>query len=201
MFTGQGECHLSLRKFASLACAVVLCAPLLRAESKTFVVAPDQSTVAFTLGGMVHSVHGTFSVKSGKIVFDSDNSEISGSIVVAAGSGKSGDTKRDRRMTKDVLEAGKFTGVSFAPQSLNGEIASSGKSTVQITGVFTVHGSPHELTVPVKIDIEGNKCRAETSFLVPYVRWGMKDASTLMIKVGKEVEVNLILVGQISTGS
>jgi polyisoprenoid-binding protein YceI len=194
---------LKLRRYVCVVCFIALCAPGVWAQSKTFTVAPDLSKVAFTLADVVHvhSIHGTFHIQSGSMQFDNDASRISGSIVVAAGSGQSGDAKRDRRMTMDVLEAPQFAVASFTPQNIEGSIAASGDSTVQITGIFTLHGSPHELTIPVKINIDGNSCRAKTSFLVPYVKWGLKDPSELMLKVGtvsKVVKIDLTLVGQIS---
>jgi polyisoprenoid-binding protein YceI len=194
---------LNLRRYLYLACFVALSAPGLTAQRQTFTVAPAQSKVAFTLGDVLHSIHGTFHIQSGSIQFDSDASQISGSIVVAAGSGESGDEKRDRRMTMDVLEAPQFAVVSFTPQKLEGSIAASGDSTVQITGLFTLHGSAHELIIPVKIHIDGSNCRAKTSFLVPYVRWGLKDPSELfkVSTVSKIVKIDLTLVGQISPAS
>lgn len=192
---------MKLRGYVCIVCFIALCAPGIWAQSKTFTVAPDLSKVAFTLGDVVHSIHGTFHIQSGSIQFDNDASRISGSIVVAAGSGKSGNVKRDRRMTMDVLEAPQFAVASFTPQNIEGSIAASGDSTVQITGIFTLHGTPHELTIPVKINIDGSSCRAKTSFLVPYVRWGLKDPSELMLKVStvsKVVKIDLTLVGQIS---
>ncbi len=176
---------------------VLLCAGLAGAQTTTVRIDPVQSQVSFTLGDVLHTVRGNFQVSEGEVRFNRDASTVSGVINVGAGSGKSGNDTRDRRMSKDVLEAGKFTTVSFAPQTMTGSLAESGDSTVQVTGLFTVHGSSHPLTVPVSVHIEGGRCSATTHFVVPYVQWGMKDPSTFVLRVAKEVSIDLTLAGKI----
>jgi polyisoprenoid-binding protein YceI len=81
---------------------------------------------------------------------------------------------------------------------MNGSISAPGDSTVQVDGVFTLHGTPHDLTVPMQIHMEGENCTAKTRFIIPYVKWGLKDPSTFLLRVGKEVDINITLVGQLS---
>jgi polyisoprenoid-binding protein YceI len=176
----------------------LLLAPVAFAQHATFNINPDSSQVAFTLGGSDHGVHGTFHVQSGSIDFDRGAPNMSGTVVVAAGSGTSGNGSRDHKMTTEVLDAAHFAEVSFVPRSYEGTIAASGDSTIQVTGAFTLHGTPHELTVPVQIHIEGANLTAKTHFTVPYVQWGLKDPSMFMMKVAKEVGIDLTLVGRSS---
>jgi polyisoprenoid-binding protein YceI len=51
------------------------------AQSRTFDLDPAQTTVAFTLGDVLHTVHGTFHLKPGKIQFDDTTGEASGELV------------------------------------------------------------------------------------------------------------------------
>ena len=102
---------------------------------------------------------GTFHVQSGSIDFDRSAQTISGSVVVAAGSGDSGEPSRDKKMNSDVLDVAHFAEISFVPKSYQGTIAASGDSTIQVTGVFTLHGTPHDLTVPMQIHIDGTTSR------------------------------------------
>ena len=169
------------------------------AQRQSFAVDPQASEVAFSLGATMHSVHGTFHVGSGAIDFDRSASTISGSIQVGAGSGNSGNDTRDKKMTDEILNATQFASVSFVPRSYQGAIAPSGDSTIQVTGTFTLHGTPHELTVPTQIHIDGNKCTAKAHLSIPFVKWGLKDPSTFMLKVEKNVEVDLTLVGRLTT--
>lgn len=183
--------------------SLVISVPLLFAQlafgqHQTFTVAPKASEVAFTLGASDHTVKGTFHVQSGSVSFDRGAPAISGSVVVAAGSGDSGNQGRDKKMNHDVLDVAHFAEVSFAPKSYQGTIAASGDSTIQVTGVFTLHGTPHDLTVPMQIHIDGSSLTAKTHFTVPYVQWGLKDPSIFILKVAKEVGIDLTLVGRLS---
>jgi polyisoprenoid-binding protein YceI len=176
----------------------LILAPVAFAQHQTFTVNPDPSKVAFALGGSGHHVDGTFHVQTGSIDFDRGAQTISGSIVVAAGSGNSGEPSRDKKMNSDVLEVAKFAEVSFMPKSYTGTVAASGDSTIQVTGVFTLHGTPHDLTVPMQIHIDGATLTAKTQFQVPYVQWGLKDPSIFILKVAKVVDIDLTLVGNLA---
>ncbi len=168
------------------------------AQSSTFVADAAQSKVAFTLGGNFHTVEGTFQVSKGEVTFHPKSPEMAGEIDVAASSGQSGNESRDRRMTKDILEVMRFDVVSFKPQQMLGTVAETGDSTVEISGIFTVHGESHPLKMPVVVHVEDGKCVAKAHFVVPYVQWGMKDPSTFVFRVAKEVTVDLTLVGKIA---
>lgn len=171
------------------------------AQQQTLKIEPQSSIVAFSLGDVLHEVHGTFHVQSGTVDFDPSASKIGGGVVVAAGSGKSGNDTRDRKMTTEILDAAHFAEVSFAPRNYQGTISPTGDSKIQVTGVFTLHGAQHELTVPMEIHIEGTSCTVKTHFAVPYVKWGLKDPSTFILRVSKEVEIDLTLVGALTRPS
>ena len=64
--------------------------------------------------------------------------------------------------------------------------------------VFTLHGAPHDLTVPMQVHIEGTALAAKTHFQVPYVQWGLKDPSIFILKVAKVVDIDLTLGGTLS---
>ena len=174
-------------------------APAAFAQHQNFTVNPDASKVAFSLGGNTHHVDGTFHVQSGSIDFDRSAQTISGLVVVAAGSGNSGDQGRDKKMNSDVLDVAHFAEISFAPKSFQGTVAASGDSTIQVTGVFTLHGTPQDLTVPMLIHIDGTAITAKAHFTVPYVQWGLKDPSIFILKVAKVVDIDLTLVGTLSS--
>jgi polyisoprenoid-binding protein YceI len=172
--------------------------PVALAQHQTFTVNPDASKVAFSLGGSGHHVDGTFHVQSGSIDFDRSSQSISGSVVVSAGSGDSGEPSRDKNMNANVLDVAQYAEISFAPKSYQGTVAASGDSTIQVAGVFTLHGTPHDLTVPMQIHIDGATLTAKTHFAVPYVQWGLKDPSIFILKVAKVVDIDLTLLGSLS---
>ena len=172
-------------------------APVALAQHQSFAINPDSSKVAFSLGGNTHHVDGIFHVQSGSIGFDRGAQSIAGSVVVAAGSGNSGDQGRDKKMNTDVLEVAHYAEISFVPKSYQGTIAATGDSTLQITGIFTLHGTPHDMTVPMQIHIDGATLEAKTHFTIPYVKWGLKDPSIFILKVAKDVDIDLTLVGSL----
>jgi polyisoprenoid-binding protein YceI len=186
-----------MKLFAVFALTVIL-GPATLAQHQTFVVNPDASDVKMTLNTTHEVVNGTFHVQSGSINFDRTASHISGIVIVAAGSGKTGNDSRDKKMNKDILKVDQFNSVSFVPKTYNGTIAASGDSTIQVSGVFTLLGTAHDLTIPMQIHVEGSKATAKTQFVVPYVQWGLKNPSFLIWKAENDVTINLNLVGQIS---
>ena len=171
------------------------------AQQQTFTVNPAASSIGFALTGTGHEVHGTFHVSSGAIQFDRSAPKISGNIVVSATSGESGDNGRDKNMHNKVLETDRFADVTFQPQSYTGTIAVTGDSSIQVSGIFTLHGTPHDLTVPMQVHIDGQNLSAKGSFIVPYVKWGLKDPSVFILKVAKDVHIDLNLVGTVSPAS
>ncbi len=160
----------------------VLALPLLAtsaalAQHEKFTADPAKSTVSFTLGANDGAKHGTFYAQSASIEFDAKVHTIAGSVVVNAATGDSGSASRDKKMSKDVLDVQHFADITFAPKSYTGDLAATGDSKIQVTGIFTLHGTPHEITVPVEVHIEGANCTVKTKFPVPYVAWGLKDPS------------------------
>ncbi len=171
------------------------------AQKQTMTVNPDASKVAFALAGTGHEVRGTFHVSRGTIGFDRSAPAMSGSIVVSAASGDSGEKSRDKHMHSEILDAEHYADVTFEPKSYQGAIAPSGDSSIQVSGVFTLHGTPHDITVPMQIHIDGANVTAKGSFMVPYVKWGLKDPSIMILRVAKEVHIDLDLSGSLSPAS
>ena len=93
---------------------------------------------------MLHTVHGTFKLKSGSIVFDPRTGDASGEIVVDAKSGESGNHTRDGKMQKEVLESARFPEIVFFPKHVSGSVPAQGSSTLQVQGVFRIHGGDHD---------------------------------------------------------
>ena len=186
-----------MKCFVVLALVVVL-APSALAQHQAFAVDPDASEVKIKLNTTHEVVNGTFHVQSGSINFDRTASHISGIVIVAAGSGKTGNDSRDKKMNKDILKVDQFATVSFAPKTYNGTIAASGDSTIQVSGVFTLLGTAHDLTIPMQIHIDGSKATAKGQFIVPYVQWGLKNPSFMIWKADNDVAIDLNLVGQVS---
>ena len=177
---------------------LVSLAPAAFAQHQTFTVKPEASQVAFALNGSGHHVQGIFHVQSGSVNFDPGTQSISGLIVVAAGSGDSGEPSRDKKMNSAVLNSDQYSEISFAPKSFQGALSMSGDSTIQVLGIFMLHGTSHDLTIPMQIHIDGSNMTTKGHFVVPYVQWGLKDPSVFILKVAKQADIDLNLSGSVA---
>ena len=186
-----------MKSFAVFALAGLL-APAALAQHLTFVVNPDANQVRMTLNTTHELVIGDFHLQSGSIDFDRGTPKMSGSVVVLAGSGKTGNDSRDKKMYNNILQVSQYATVSFEPKTYAGVIALSGDSSIQVIGIFTLLGTPHEITVPMLVHLEGAGATAKAHFVVPYVQWGLKNPSFLIWKADNDVAIDLNLVGAIS---
>jgi polyisoprenoid-binding protein YceI len=186
-----------MKSFAVVALAVIL-APAALAQHETFAINAGASEVKMTLKTTRELVNGTFHIQSGSVEFDRSTPRMSGSVAVLAGSGKTGVDRRDKKMNKEILRVEQYATVSFEPKSYAGVIAPSGDSTIQVSGIFTLAGTPHEMTIPMLVHLEGTTATAKTHFTVPYIEWGLKDPSFLFWKADHDVTIDLFLTGQLS---
>lgn len=154
-------------------------------------IAFSQAQVAFTLGDVLHTVHGTFALKHAALRFDPESGKASGEIVVDAASGQSGSPARDKRMHANILESEKYPEITFRPDRIEGKLAAEGASDVALHGVFTIHGGPHEMSVPAHVEAAGGRYTATAHFVVPYVKWGMKNPSTFVLRVSDKVDIDV----------
>ena len=191
------------RQFRAIALGfgmVVLLIISAAAQEQTFRVDPSQSSVKFTLGDVLHTVHGSFALKHGELQVQ-PTGKLSGEIVVDATSGKSGSGMRDRKMHKEVLESARYPEIDFRPDRFDGELLPQGKSSVMVHGMFSIHGTAREITVPAEVEKVGDHWTANVHFTVPYAKWGMKNPSTLFLQVSDTVEIDLSAAGSVTTST
>ena len=196
-------------------CGACKC-PRLRSQLRTFVVAlwlclsgtaraqpqelklefaSSNTTIVFTLGDILHTVHGSFHLKRGDVEYDLGTGAVHGSLVVDATSGRSGNRSRDHKMHREILESARYPEISFRPDRVDGRVAPDGSSTVQVHGIFSVHGTDHELTMPVRVQVFPDHWTADTHFTLPYVKWGIKNPSAFILRVSEAVEIDVHATG------
>ena len=168
------------------------------AQQMAFRVDPAQSNVDFTLGDVLHTVHGTFHMKSSTVQFDPSTGAASGELMVDATSGDSGSKGRDKKMHKEVLESAKYPEIRFTVQSFQGKLIENGTADVQLTGIMILHGSDHPFRVSAPVKLTGESAAADVHFVVPYVKWGMKNPSTFILRVDDKVDIVVHAVGTIT---
>jgi polyisoprenoid-binding protein YceI len=158
--------------------------------------APAKTNIDFTLGDVLHTVHGSFNLMRGMVHFDPATNTIGGEILVDAASGHSGSDGRDKRMQNDVLESSHYPDISFRPDHVEGQVADMGTSTIQVHGIFSIHGAAHEITIPVQVEMAPGQWTATSHFAVPYVAWGMKNPSTFVLRVSQSVNIEIRAAGE-----
>jgi polyisoprenoid-binding protein YceI len=185
-----------------------LCAPLcmsaillaagesVPSQPRSLVIDPAQTKVEFTLGSLLHTVHGDFHLKNGTLNFDPQSGKARGELVVDAASGESGSPARDKRMHASILESVKYPEISFRPDRVDGKVSPEGRSQVQLHGIFAIHGVEHEILFPITVDAAAGQYSVIGVFEVPYVKWGMKNPSTLMLRVSDKVEISIQTVAR-----
>src|SRR5208337_4936495 len=167
------------------------------AQNAALQLDPQHTTINFTLGDVLHTVRGTFQLKRGALRLDPASGKLTGEIVVDAKSGQSGNGMRDRKMHREILESDRYPEIAFHPDRVDGAVSLQGKSSVRVHGIFSIHGSDHELTVPADVEVLPDHWAATLHFVVPYASWGIKNPSTLFLRVSETVDIDLTTSGTI----
>ena len=197
----------SLRRFSSpfvlavsAGLAALILAPASRAQESIVQIDPAQTKIEFSLTGNMHTVHGKFALKSSTIRFDPSSGKISGAIVVDATSGDSGNSGRDKKMHREILESAKFPEIVFTPAQMTGAVAAEGASKVEVSGQFRLHGQDHNVTLPIDIKADGRNLQITTHIEIPYVQWGMKNPSNFFLRVADKVSIDIEAAGRVQSG-
>ncbi|HWX39144.1 MAG TPA: YceI family protein [Candidatus Sulfotelmatobacter sp.] len=190
------------RSVLCIACmAALFASPALRAQGSAVQVDPAQTKIEFSLDSTLHTVHGKFGLKSSSIRFDPASGNISGAIVVDATSGESGNSGRDARMHREILESAKYPEIVFTPAQIKGAVSSSGSSTVEVSGKFRLHGRDHDVTLPVEVVADGPKLQMSMHLVIPYVEWGLKNPSNFLLRASDKVEIDIHATGRIESAN
>ncbi|HTZ48789.1 MAG TPA: YceI family protein [Verrucomicrobiae bacterium] len=154
------------------------------------------SKVHYTVDSTLHTVHGTFTLKDGSMVhFDPATGKAGGEVAVYATSGESGNSSRDERMHKEILQTGKYPDFIFRPNQVEGRVSPGGSSDVKLHGVMMIHGGEHEMVAVVHAELSGDQWKGTAKFDVPYIQWGIKDPSNWVLKVKPLVNVEVDMRG------
>jgi hypothetical protein len=100
-------------------------------------------------------------------------------------------------MHKEVLQSDKFPEAAFRPAQIEGKVATSGSSDFKVHGSFLLHGSVHEITVPIHAELSGDNWKGTGKFDVPYIQWGLKNPSNFLLRVQPIVNVELEIAGSL----
>jgi polyisoprenoid-binding protein YceI len=171
------------------------------AIEERLVLDAQKTTITFTLDSTLHMVHGTMLVESGLITFDLDTGLASGTITLDATKTKTGNTKRDKKMHKTVLESPEFPLIVFTPTHIERIQQTRSTETINLFGQVLIHGATHELVIKAEIQRQGKNLSGTCTFRVPFVDWHMKDPSVFVFHTDKHVDVSLNIHGIVTSSS
>jgi polyisoprenoid-binding protein YceI len=132
---------------------------------------PVQTQIHFTLPDVLHTVHGTFQLKSGTIRFDAATGRVGGAVIVDVASGASGSAARDRKMHKTFWRAGVIPRPVFTPDRVEGRFASEGVVKLQVHGLFKIHGTEREMMFQTRVETKGDQLDANLHSVMAYPQW------------------------------
>jgi polyisoprenoid-binding protein YceI len=183
----------------SLVFAVAWLAALpLAAQSLTFELDPAETSIVFRFGATMHSVQGSVRAEEGRIELDPGTGAASGRIVIDMKSATTGNARRDRKMHQKILETERYPQAVFTLDRISGGISREGRSDLQLHGTLELHGASHEVAVLAKAVVEGDRVTATGSLTIPYVEWGLDDPSFFVLRVEKQVRVEIKAIGRLS---
>ena len=196
------RCSVPLLAAALVVAVGALVAPVF-ADEQVLTLDPQASDVSFLLPATGHDVHGTLVLRDGVVRFDPATGAASGRIAIDATRAETGNGSRDKTMHNKVLEVARYPLFVFVPERFEGELPAAGggaaASEVKLVGTLSIHGSEHPLTLPAKVERDGDHLTATTTFQVPYVEWGMHNPSLLFLRVADEVAVTVAADGTLTT--
>ncbi|HKV92419.1 MAG TPA: YceI family protein [Candidatus Angelobacter sp.] len=188
------------RRVTRLIVFTLLSVGFIHAQQRTFELDPAQTKVEFTVDSTLHTVHGNFQLKRGRIQFDNATGQANGELVVDSASGQSGSAGRDKRMHKEILESARYSDIVFIPQHVKGAVAADGKSQVDVDGLLTMHGQSRPITLTILLQLQGGAGSADSTFTVEYQKWGMKNPSTFILRVNDKVKLHVHAAGRFTAG-
>ena len=183
---------------AAVAALALLASTAAIAEQRTLILDPGTSTIHFTLGATLHTVHGSAPLAGGEVLFDTEGGDASGQLEVDASRADTGNGKRDREMHDKVLLSARHPAVVLRVTRVEGRLPASGSATLTVRGNLELLDRGHDLAVPVQVAVNGDRVTFEAELKVPYVDWSLHDPSSFLLKVDKFVTVTVSGAGTLA---
>lgn len=187
-----------MRRIAAcgLVVASAVCVFAARAEEIAFDLDPARTEIRFTLAATLHTVRGSFRLRNGAIRYDPATGKAEGEAVVDLTAGATGNAGRDNKMHQEVLESARFPEAVFAPNRVEGRFSAEATSELQVHGVLRIHGAEHEIILSARVETKGAGWTATLQGELPYTQWGMKNPSTLFLRVSDKVQLEIRASGR-----
>jgi polyisoprenoid-binding protein YceI len=103
-------------------------------------------------------------------------------------------------MHKEILESAKYPEATFTPNKISGQFNAAGASTMQVSGIFRLHGTDHLVSLTFPVLVNGDSITLKTHMVIPYVAWGLKNPSTFILRVSDKLDLNINATGHLNSG-
>jgi polyisoprenoid-binding protein YceI len=168
------------------------------AAPHTLTLDHEATAVGFLLEATGHDVEGQLVLESGTLTLEpmegSESGAASGQLVLDATRTETGNTRRDRKMHKEVLVSGLHPRIVFTAEGYEG-VFPADEGEVKVNGRVELLGMEHALTLTVTYHLDGERFDADVAFDVPFIEWGLEDPSILFLRVDKVVHVHAETAG------
>jgi polyisoprenoid-binding protein YceI len=192
---------------------VVAAAATATAEPHTYVVDPAQSTVRvhvgraglFSFAGHEHDVAATefagevqadpanVAASTVRLVFDT-----AGLKVLPEGEPAGDPPKVEEAMrSAKVLDVARFPQVTFQSRAVAGKPGAGGAYDLEVTGDLVIRGITRAMTLPVKVELQGETLVASGRTVLRHDQFGMQPVSVAgVVKVKNEIVVSYKFVAR-----
>lgn len=98
----------------------------------------------------------------------------------------------------EVLDVSGFPSITFRSRSVTGKEVSPGAYDLQVTGDLTLHGVSRTLTLPLRVEVSGDRLTATGKTVLRHSDFGMKPVSAGggTVKVKNEIGVDYRIVAR-----
>ena len=201
-----------MRSLLAAAALVLVSATLAQAEAVSFAVVEAKSTVrihvgksgALSFAGHRHEVmapvSGTVTADPATVSASSLDLRFASARLRLLPEGEpTGDAPRvaEAKRGPEILDASRFPDIRFVSKKVQGQ-GSGGSDDLTIVGDLSLHGVTRELTVPVKVTLEGQMLTATGQATLRHDQFGMKPVSAGggTVKVANEIRLDFRIVAE-----
>jgi polyisoprenoid-binding protein YceI len=98
----------------------------------------------------------------------------------------------------EVLDAVRFPKIHFKSKKVTGQQASGGGYDLSLVGDLSLHGMTQEITVPVKVTLDGRTLTAVGQTTLRHDQFGMKPVTAAggSVKVSNEIKIEFKIVAE-----
>lgn len=164
------------------------------AEMETYTVDRQHCSLTFEVSAQLHQVHGISDAFSGTIT--GDPADIMDARIEIHLSPKTFDTKnksRDKVMREKSLEVEKYPSIDFISSTIESstkELVAGKPTEATIKGTLKLHGLEKEMSVPVKIMLEGDTLTADGDMALVLDEWKILRPKILFFRLQNDIKIH-----------